>query len=117
MNVQECFNVWLSGTTCGGWPIRKKHSIKWISECGKYAIFHHAGHSTYTGRYYGNQYCSTYYVLVDVNISDPYDTEHIFKWEGRWNKNYITEAKKYVANITKYGKLFLLKDITNYSRW
>ena len=86
--IQEVFNLWLRGTTCG----HKRAGIKSIFwQEGRLVLFKHKGHSEYCGRWTGNQWCGTYYVLYDVlDIDDNYWTGggHLLKIEGRLPKNW-----------------------------
>ena len=86
--AEDFLQTWLGGYTC---RCEAKLSIFWESDCGRFAILKHAGHSTYCGRGLGTLYCGTYYSLYDLDKKGTEENKFIKKWKGRFKKEYWNE--------------------------
>ena len=91
LQAHNLLKNWLCYTTCG----RRIKSIFWQSNCARFVIFKHHGHSEYIGRMYPSVgWCKTYYSLYDLNDApevEPYGKMALKMWEGRWNKKYFED--------------------------
>ncbi len=100
MNIREkseaFVHKWLIGFTCSH---EAKKEVFWISDDEEYVIMKHPGHSTYCGRALGVLYCNTYYELHIFDPSMHDERTFLQKWEGRWNKYKLEEAKKKIKEI------------------
>ena len=91
---------WLSNYTCRR---ESKISVFWVSNCGRFLIMKHGGHTTYVDRMSGSSYCASYYELYDLeeefeaSMFKQNGNSLLKKWEGRWLKAYWEE----VESITK----------------
>lgn len=97
--LKQYENRWLSNYTCRR---SRKLSVFWVSDCSRFLIMKHGGHSDYCDRMVGTGYCGTYYDLYD--LKEEFEASMfkngnslLKKWDGRWLKTYWKE----VEDITK----------------
>ena len=87
-------NSWLRGTTCFD---QTELSAPWESDCGKFFIAKHSGHSIYCGVTLETIYCGVTYYLYKTDVTDDFfGKKFIKRWEGRWNKYRQEEAEDIV---------------------
>jgi hypothetical protein len=78
---------WHGGTTC-----HDRCTVHWIGHGGRFVLLKHTGHSEYTDRVSGTQYCPTHFALFDMEqVGDARSVWSkpdlaLATWEGRWTK-------------------------------
>jgi len=79
---------WMGGTTC-----HQHTSVAWTSECGRFVLLRHWGHSEWCGGGSGQQYCEAHHTLFDMERVDTSsggvwsrEKESLATWTGRWTK-------------------------------
>ena len=95
--IKALQDKWLIGTTCR----RHKNGVFWVSDCGRFVIMKHAGHSEYLHRGGPTDHCPTYYCMYDLESKGEIDYKGdpcLKRWEGRWLKKYDEEVEALVGN-------------------
>lgn len=87
---------WLSTTTC-----RRYGSVLWWSPDNRYVIMRHAAHKSYVDRVTGQVTCGAYSALYDTSLPvGRLGDGYLKKWEGRWTKACLKEAKQFLGRLT-----------------
>ena len=98
---EKFLKKWLQGTTCDR---SNRKSIHWQSECGKYIVCKHQGHSEYTTMS-STAYCGTYFCLYDSTEEAPHWSDigakekALWKHEGRWSKKCLKEIEEVIEGL------------------
>lgn len=86
-SASRFLTVWLQGTTC---QVSANPTIVWQNDT--FILLKHHGHTGYTDRVMGNQYCPTYYSLYhksyvyENEYAVRYGRDSLKTWTGRVNR-------------------------------